>query len=83
MSLKDQVYCIPVNAARQCATCKNHIKGTWTCKAFPNWIPGEITKGKFDHTESYPGDNGIRYDPKDPLNPVSAPFAKNKKNAAT
>ena len=69
---------IPLNAARQCATCKNHIPRTFSCRAFPNGIPDEIAEGMWDHRESFPGDNGILYDPKDPDDPQSAPYAKNK-----
>ena len=64
--------------APQCNSCKNVI--TWkNCKAFPQGIPEELLEGKWDHTEPYPGDNGILYDPVDPENPASAPFARNKK----
>lgn len=74
MSLKDQIYQIPVNAARQCATCKNHIPSTWTCKAFPKGITEEIYRGRHDHSQPFPGDNGILYNPDDPKNPQSAPY---------
>ena len=50
---------IPQNAARQCATCKNHIPYSFTCKAYPNGIPEEIRSGNWDHREPYKGDNGI------------------------
>jgi hypothetical protein len=71
-------YSIPRNAAIQCATCKNQIRRTLTCKAFPEGIPDIITSGKFDHREPYPGDNGIMYDPIDPNNPKAAPYVKLK-----
>ena len=35
------------------------------CEAFPQGIPEEIWVGEFDHTKPYPGDNGIRFEPKD------------------
>ena len=69
---------IPLNAAQQCATCKNTIPRSLACKAFPNGRPKEILLGRWDHRESYPGDNGILYEPKDPNYVVSAPYAKNK-----
>ena len=75
----DMKYGIPVNSMRQCTTCKNIFEGTTNCKAFPQGIPEELLEGKWDHTEPYPGDNGILYDPVDPENPASAPFARNKK----
>ena len=37
---------IPRNAAAQCATCKNHITHTVTCKVYPQGIPMEIKSGK-------------------------------------
>ena len=47
----------------QCFNCK-HVKAkTFTCKAFPDGIPKEIADGKHDHTKSYKGDNGIRFEP--------------------
>ncbi len=33
------------------------------CAAFPDGIPLPIWKGENDHTKSYPGDGGIRYEP--------------------
>ncbi len=75
---RDMFYNIPVNSAQQCATCKNHIPMTLTCKAFPERIPDEIMDGKWDHREHYQGDNGILYEPKDPNFIVAAPYAKNK-----
>ena len=69
---------IPKNSAQQCATCKNHIPYTITCKAFPNGIPIEIAKGNWDHRETYPGDNGILYDPVNPDKPMVALHPKNK-----
>ncbi len=51
----------------QCNTCLNlnrTKKPEWpTCKAFPDGIPEEILDGYHDHTEAYPGDNGVRYEP--------------------
>jgi hypothetical protein len=35
------------------------------CDAFPDGIPHEITLSKSDHREPFPGDNGIRFEPKD------------------
>jgi hypothetical protein len=47
----------------QCASCK-HYRDKLQCDAFPKRIPAEILSGEFDHSEPYPGDNGIRYEPK-------------------
>lgn len=32
------------------------------CAAFPDRIPDAIWKGENDHTQPYPGDNGIRFE---------------------
>ena len=66
------------NAAMQCATCKNHIPRTVTCKAFPNGIPREIKSGQFDHSKPHPQDNGILYEPEENRKPYYPPNAKNK-----
>ena len=34
------------------------------CIAFPDGIPEEILLGEHDHKTPYPGDNGIRFEPK-------------------
>src|SRR5215211_1126848 len=34
-----------------------------TCAAFPDGIPLEIWNGKCEHSEPYPGDHGIRFEP--------------------
>ncbi|MDD6490242.1 MAG: hypothetical protein PUG48_10625 [Clostridia bacterium] len=63
-----------------CYSCK-HFMGSGDnhepkCAAFPEiierdneWIPSAIPpsifSGRFDHTKPYPGDNGIRYEPKE------------------
>ena len=40
-----------------------HRDGNETCTAFPGGIPEAILTGDHDHTEPYPGDNGIQYEP--------------------
>lgn len=44
---------------------KKHYRG---CDAFPgeDTIPIEIWNGENDHTQPYPGDNGIQFEPKPP-----------------
>ena len=73
-NLKTKDMAILTNAAAQCATCKNRNGRTLTCKAFPRGIPMEILRGRHDHKEPYPRDNGIRYDPIDPEHPQEAPY---------
>ncbi len=54
----------------QCAWCKhllpkiNHPSDS-TCLAFPEGIPPEVLWNKFDHKQSYPGDNGIQFEAKE------------------
>lgn len=50
----------------QCALCKHHRLGL-RCAAFPSSIPETIITGQHDHTEPYPGDRGIRFEPVDEL----------------
>lgn len=76
MGWREEATLIPVNAARQCASCKNYILRSLRCKAYPNRIPEEILGGEVDHRWPYKGDNGILYDPVDPEHPQTAPYAK-------
>lgn len=48
----------------QCITCR-HYRGLTTCDAFPDGIPDVIVTGEHDHTDPYPGDHGIQYEPVD------------------
>ena len=47
-----------------CAFCKHLYKDRVSCKAFPTTrgIPIEIFSGGVEHTEPYPGDNGIQFE---------------------
>lgn len=46
----------------QCNHCR-HYGGSGVCPAFPSGIPVGILAGMVDHSQPYPGDNGIRYEP--------------------
>ena len=38
---------------------------TLACAAYPDGIPEEILTSEVDHHEPYPGDHGIRFEPKE------------------
>jgi hypothetical protein len=53
--------------SKQCYYCKHLVEGSrFVCAAFPKGIPERILSGQHDHTESYEGDHGIRYEPESP-----------------
>jgi hypothetical protein len=41
-----------------------HKTGPSACEAFPGQIPMSIQMGSYDHRHPWPGDNGIRFEPK-------------------
>ena len=61
---KDMIFNIPRSTVVQCNTCKHRGPSAFKCKAFPEGIPKEIIEGKHNHEKTYPGDNGILYEPK-------------------
>lgn len=44
-----------------------HLTGPETCRAFRHAIPGEIFANEVDHRQPYPGDNGIQFEPTEPM----------------
>ena len=61
-------YSDPGAVGVMCNDCKHNHKalnqGALTCDAFPNGIPRELML-RGEHNTSYPGDHGIRYEPKE------------------
>lgn len=47
-----------------CATCDHWDVGEQVCEAFPDGIPDSIFLYGNPHTESVPGDQGIRFEPR-------------------
>lgn len=52
-----------ISPSEQCVTCARFHVSDLSCDAFPDGIPEEIIAGRFDHTQPYPGDNGLLYEP--------------------
>lgn len=52
------------NSRSVCRMCR-HWGGGDTCRAFPEGIPADIAEGDNDHSDPYPGDNGIQFAQKD------------------
>lgn len=48
--------------ALMCDYCR-HADGP-RCRAFPDGIPRIILSGEYDHRREYPGDGGVRFEPK-------------------
>lgn len=49
----------------QCVSCVHLAEGPYfICRAFPGLIPSAIVENRFDHRKPYPGDDGIRFEPK-------------------
>ena len=51
---------------RQCIVCEHSqaYDEPGRCKAFPNGIPKELLTEDILHDKPYPGDGGLRYEPR-------------------
>ena len=47
----------------QCLMCDHYYLFQRKCRAFPKGIPDQIYRGKIDHSEPYPEDQGIVFTP--------------------
>jgi hypothetical protein len=58
----------PMSAGWLCVRCRHFHDRPYgtkqTCNAFPEGIPLDIESGRDDHRQPYPGDHGIRYEPR-------------------
>ena len=52
-----------------CSIC-THYQGDQCCYAFPDGVPELLWTGEYLHREPYPGDGGIRYQPRRITPPV-------------
>ncbi len=46
-----------------CQRLRRPIRGRWSCAAFPGGIPARLLEAVDDHSDLYPGDRGIRFEP--------------------
>lgn len=47
-----------------CHTCRHWVEGSMTCAAFPEGIPLQIWARNNLHTEPFPGDHNIQWEPR-------------------
>lgn len=62
-----------------CALCihfKSDIRDQNVCDAFPGGIPNEIAFGYNHHVEPWPGDGGIRFEPRPGFEDMTAEFER-------
>jgi hypothetical protein len=50
-----------------CWDCRHRARKDAKCTAFPDGIPWEILDSVADHRHPFPGDQGIRFEPKAPV----------------
>ena len=51
--------------APMCYDCSRFREENMTCEAFPKGIPDKILVQAGDHRKPFPGDGGVRFEPKD------------------
>lgn len=54
----------PIFVKSECHLCKHKFIGKPGCTAFPVRLPGPLASGKVLHHDPYPGDRGIRFEPR-------------------
>lgn len=51
----------------QCRRCVHlNTEQNYRCSAFPDGIPADILQMQHDHRQPHPGDQNIRWEPKEP-----------------
>lgn len=54
---------VSLSRCMRCARYSVDVLDNNACDAYPDGIPEAIITGEHDHTQPYPGDNGIRWEP--------------------
>jgi len=62
----------------QCLKCKHYHPSRGSCEAFPDVTPGPIFSNRHDHRQPYTGDQGIRWEPREPgvIHPLDNPSSQ-------